>query len=130
MNDELPKTKIDEKTGIEYHLEGDYYIPNLYIEPEETNYEIIKYGRLKLRYLIDFKKAEYITLFMEKKLNNYLHQIDEECEERLEILIEQMKEKENVTEELKLLNQMEWVQKMNSIKNRAEEIIYNELILE
>ena len=91
-------------------------------------YETRKYGRLKLRYLIDFKKAEYITLFIEKKLNNYLHQIYEECEERLEILIKQMKEKENVTEELKLLNQMEWVQQMNSIKNRAEEIIYNELI--
>ena len=126
MNDELPKTKVDNK--IEYKLQGDYYIPNLYIEPEETNYEIRKYGRLKLKYLIEFKKAEYTILFMEKKLNNYLHQIDEECEERLEILIEQMKEKEHVTEELKVLNQMEWIRCMNSIKNRAEEIVLNEII--
>ena len=126
MNEELPKTKVDNK--IEYKLQGDYYIPNLYIEPEETNYEIRKYGRLKLKYLIEFKKAEYTILFMEKKLNNYLHQIDEECEERLEILIEQMKEKEHVTEELKVLNQMEWIRCMNSIKNRAEEIVLNEII--
>lgn len=72
---------------IEYTLKDDYYIPNIMLEPEDTNYQIRRYGKLKLRYIKEHKKAEYIILFMDKKLNKYLHKIDEECEEKYEFLM-------------------------------------------
>ena len=119
---------VDEKSGIEYIKQGDYYLPNLVLAPENTNYTIGKYGRMKLNYLKNNKKAEYTILFMNGKLNRYLHEIDIACEVRIKTIISQLVKQENVTEELKATNQMEWVGKMNSIKNRAEEIIFNELI--
>lgn len=119
---------VDEKTGIEYIKQGDYYLPNLVLDPEETNYTIGKYGRMKLNYLKNHKKAEYIILFMAGKLNRYLHEIDIACEDRIKTIISQLVKQENVTEELKATSQMEWVCRMNSIKNRAEEIALNELI--
>ncbi len=119
---------VDEKSGIEYIKQGDYYLPNLVLAQEDTNYTIGKYGRMKLNYLKNNKKAEYTILFMNGKLNRYLHEIDIACEDRIKTIISQLVKQENVTEELKVTNQMEWVGKMNSIKNRAEEIIFNELI--
>lgn len=119
---------VDEKTGIEYIKQGDYYLPNLVLAPEDTNYKIGKYGRMKLNYLKNNKKAEYTILFMDGKLNRYLHEIDIACEERIKAIIYQLVKQENVTEGLKETNQIEWVGKMNSIKNRAEEIAFNELI--
>ena len=119
---------IDEKTGIEYIKQGDYYLPNLILAPEETNYKIGKYGRLKLNYLKNNKKVEYSILLIESKLNRYLHEIDIASEDMLKSIISQLMKQENVTEELKSTNQMEWVQAMNNIKNRAEEIILKELI--
>ena len=116
------------KNEIEYTLEGDYYIPNLVLEKEETTYLIRKYGKQKLKYLKEHKKAEYINLFMDEKLNKYLHEIDEECEKKFDFLIEKMKKEENITEELKTMNQMEWVAKMNGLKNRVDEIILREYI--
>ena len=116
------------KNEIEYTLVGDYYIPNLVLEKEETIYLIRKYGKQKLKYLKEHKKAEYINLFMDKKLNKYLHEIDEECEKKFDFLIEKMKKEENITEELKTMNQMEWVAKMNGLKNRVDEIILREYI--
>ena len=116
------------KNEIEYTLVGDYYIPNLVLEKEETNYLIRKYGKQKLKYLKEHKKAEYINLFMDKKLNKYLHEIDEECEKKFDFLIEKMKKEENITEELKTMNQMEWIAKMNGLKNRVDEIILREYI--
>ena len=125
---ELKERFIDEKTGIEYIRQGYYYVPNLVLAPESTNYPIRRYGKLKLRYLKEHNKPLYSILFMNLKLNEYLHNIDEECEARMETLIKQMAEKENVTEELKANNQLEWVKCMNNIKNRAEEIILKEII--
>ena len=119
---------VDEKSGIKYIKQGDYYLPNLVLAPENTNYTIGKYGRIKLNYLKNNKKAEYTILFMNGKLNRYLHEIYIACEDRIQTIISQLVKQENVTEELKATNQMEWVGKMNSIKNRAEEIIFNELI--
>ena len=127
-NTELKERFIDEKTGIEYIRQGYYYAPNLVLAQESTNYPIRRYGRLKLRYLKEHNKPLYSILFMDLKLNEYLHNIDEECESRMETLIKQMAEKENVTEELKANNQLEWVRCMNNIKNRAEEIILKEII--
>lgn len=128
LNRNVKNRFIDEKTGIEYIKQGDYYLPNLVLAPEETNYKIGKYGRMKLNYLKNHKKAEYTILFMESRLNRYLHEIDIACEEKVKTIISQLVKKENVTEELKATNQMEWVGKMNSIKNCAEEIALNEII--
>ena len=128
LNRNVEDRFIDEKTGIEYIKQGDYYLPNLVLAPEETNYKIGKYGRMKLNYLKNHRKAEYTILFMESRLNRYLHEIDIACEERVKTIISQLVKQENVTEELKAINQMEWVGKMNSIRNRAEEIALNEII--
>ena len=119
---------IDEKTGIEYIRCTDYYLPNLVMPEENTNYQIGKYGRMKLNYLKNYKKAEYSIMLIEGKLNQYLHEIDVVCTDRVQAIITQLAKQENVTEELKASNQMEWVQAMNNIKNRAEEIIFKELI--
>ena len=106
MNSELPKTKIDERTGIEYHLEGDYYIPNLTI-PKQEKIILNKYGRMRL---------------------NYLKEIQETATERVEQIIKQLKVKSNLTEDMKNTDMLYWVGMMNNFKNQAEEIIFNELI--
>lgn len=112
------------KNGIEYVLCGDYYLPNLTLkESKFKNYSLSKYGRMRLKYLKNYKKAEYIILFMDNKLAEHLYNIDTECKKQFELLMKQSAEKENITEELKANNQMEWVQKMNNIKNSVEEII-------
>lgn len=128
INKNVKNRFVDEKTGIEYIKQGDYYLPNLVLAPENTNYKIGKYGRMKLNYLKNNQKAEYTILFMDGKLNRYLYEIDIACKERIKAIMSQLVKQENVTEELKETNQIEWVRKMNSIKNRAEEIAFNELI--
>ena len=119
---------IDEITGIEYIRCGDYYLPNLVMPKENTNYKIGKYGRIKLNYLKNYKKAEYSIILINGKLNRYLHEIDVVCTDRVKSIIAELVKQENVTEELKATNQLEWVQAMNNIKNRAEEIVFNEVI--
>ena len=119
---------VDEKSGIEYIKQGNYYLPNLVLAQEDTNYTIGKYGRMKLNYLKNNKKAEYTILSMDGKLNRYLHEIDIACEDRIKTIISQLVKQENVTEELKATNQMEWVQQMNNIRNRAAEVVWKELI--
>lgn len=126
-NKELPKNYIDEKTGIEYRLVGDYYIPNLVL-PNKKNIKLGKYGRMRVRYLKENKKAEYSLMLIENTLQDHLIDIDKTANERFDLLMKQFAEKENITEELKSTNQMEWVGKMNSIKNAVEEIILKELI--
>ena len=127
-NKELKERFIDERTGIEYILQGDYYMPNITIPKARRIGKIGKYGILKLNYMKKHKIPEYIGMLLDNELKSYLLDIEDECKERLEILIKQMAKQENITEELKANNQMEWVQRMNSIKNRAEEIILNEII--
>lgn len=104
------------------------FLPNLIDTASVNVNELGKYGRMRLRYLKDHKKAEYMCLWIDDKLRKHLKNIDKTAEEQLKILIKQFAEKENITEELKAKNQLEWVKSMNSIKNRAEEIILNELI--
>ena len=127
MNNELPRIKIDERTGIEYHLEGDYYIPNL-ITPKQEKITLNKYGRMRLNYLKKHKKAEYSIMLLEGTLNIHLIEIQETATTRVEQIIKQLKEKSNLTEEMKNTDVLYWVGTMNSIKAQAEEIIYNELI--
>ena len=127
MNSELPKTKIDERTGIEYHLEGDYYIPNLVI-PEQEKITLNKYGRMRLNYLKGHKKAEYTIMLMDGTLNSYLKEIQETATKRVEQIIKQLKEKSKLTEDMKNTDMLYWVGMMNNFKNQAGEIVFNELI--
>ena len=112
---------------IDYRKCGDYYIPNLVIT-NTKNFKLGKYGKMRLNYLKTQKKAEYTILFMDDKLSEHLQEIDVTATNRYNLLMKQFAEQENITEELKAINQLDWVGKMNSIKNRAEEIIFNELI--
>ena len=112
---------------ITYHKEGDYLIPNLSL-PIQPKKQIGKYGRLRLNYLKNFKKGLYTKLLIDGTLKQHLLDIDESANERIPVLIKQFAESENVNEYLKEHHQMEWVQAMNNIKNRAEEIVLNEII--
>ena len=125
---DLKERFIDEKTKIEYIRVGDYYIPNITVPKPRRTGNIGKYGRMKLNYMKKYKISEYTEMLLNNELNSFLLDVEDKCKEKLNILIKQMAEKENVTEELKANNQLEWVQRMNSIKNIAEEIILNELI--
>ena len=119
------KERITEN-GIDYILAGDYYIPDLKL-PEESR-PIGRYGRLHREYLKQEHPARYSSLILTGKLWTYLADLNEQAEERLDLIMEQMKAAEGVTEELKAQNQLEWVGRMNNIRNRAEEIINSELI--
>ena len=112
---------------IDYRKCGNYYIPNLVIS-NTKNYKLGKYGRMRLNYLKTQKKAKYTILLMEDKLSEHLQEIDKTATNRYILLMKQLAEQENITEELKAINQLDWVGKMNSIKNRTEENIFNELI--
>ena len=125
---ELKDRFIDQKTKIEYVRVGDYYIPNLTLPKPRRTGNIGKYGRLKLNYMKKHNIPEYTEMLLNNELNSYLLDVEDECKNKIEILIKQMAEKENITEELKANNQLEWVGKMNSIKQSAEEIVLNELI--
>ncbi len=127
MNKELQKTKKDKRTGIEYHLEGDYYIPNL-VMPEQEKITLNKYGRMRLNYLKENKKAEYSIMLMDGTLNSHLKEIQGTANERVEKIIKQLKLKSNLTEDMKNTDMLYWVGMMNNFKNQAEEIVFNELI--
>ena len=119
------KERITEN-GIDYVLVGDYYIPDLKL-PEEDR-PIGRFGRLHREYLKQEHPARYSSLILTGKLWTYLADLNEQAEKRRDLIIEQMKAAEGVTEELKARNQLEWVGRMNNIRNRAEEIINSELI--
>ena len=122
----MKKHIYDESNGLHYTLEGDYYIPDMKL-PEE-NRPIGRFGRLHRDYLKQEQPARCSSLLLIGELWTYLADLNEQAEERLDLIIEQMKAAEGVTEELKAQNQLEWVGRMNNICNRAEEIIRNELI--
>lgn len=122
----MKKYITDEKTGISYTLVGDVYIPNLV--STDTNYEIGFWGRKHKEYIKQYKPAFYTTLLIQCKLNSYLHDVDVRAAEMYDTLVKQLAEKENVTENLKATDMMLWVQKMNSIRNRATEIVNVEVI--
>ncbi len=113
--------------NISYTKKGDYLLPNLKLEDKER-FNIGKYGLLRLNYMKKEKLGLYFDLLVNDKLNEYLHNIDTTVMEKVQKLIKELAEKENITEELKSSNQMLWVSKMNNIKNTAEEIILREYI--
>ena len=124
---ELKKEYTNEKTGISYTLVGDYYVPNLVLKQEEKVI-LNKYGRLRLNYLKQYKKAEYTILFMNGELNKHLKEIQENATKRVNQIIEELKVKSDLTEDMKNTDMLYWVGTMNSIKQQAEEIVLNELI--
>ena len=123
----MDKYIYDENNGLWYELQGEYYLPCLSLPPEEEK-PIGIWGQRHKRYLKEHRKATYTTLLTSGKLNTYLSGINEQAQERLELIIIQMKAAEGVTEALKASDQLAWVQHMNSIRNRAEEIILSELV--
>ena len=116
-----------EQNGGTYMQVGDYYIPDLKDE-EPGHYSIGKYGRMRRRYLQAHHPILLSELTLSGKLYQHLAETDHACKERVELIIWQMKGREGVTEALKAANQFEWVRRMNSIQNRAEEIVLNELV--
>ena len=116
-----------EKLGGSYTKVGDYILPNLTIDESEQQ-AFSKFGRMRKRYLKEHRPVLYTNLLLSGKLFQHLAEIDEACEERMELLTQQMAERESVTEVLKAADQMEWVCRMNSIRSRVEEIILHELI--
>ena len=127
MNNKLSKTKIDERTGIEYHLEGDYYIPNLAM-PKQEKITLNKYGRMRLKYLKEHKKADYTIMLKDGILNTHLKELQETADTRVQQIISELKAKSDLTEDMKNTDMLYWVGTMNSIKNQAEEIVLRELI--
>lgn len=115
----MKKQIYDEKNGLSYTLYGDYYLPNLEIAEEEPTYG--KYEIMRKQFLKEYRSARYQYLVLTGKLTEHLNQVDKETREKVEMLVEQMAERWGVTEELKLQDQMEWVRRMNNIKNVAEE---------
>lgn len=126
-NKELKERFIDEKAGIEYVRQGDYYIPNLVL-PKQKQIHFNKYGRMRLNYLKEHKKAEYTILFMENTLIDHLEEIQEIATKKVNQIIEDLKAKSNLTEDMKNTDMLYWVGTMNSIKNQAEEIVLKEII--
>ena len=120
---------IFEQMGGTYRQVGDYFIPNLAL-PDTEDYEIGKYGRMRRSYLKEHRKILYTNYVMEGTLFKHLSEIDQACNERMEIIVSAMAKQEGVTEALKAIDQMEWVRRMNNIRNRAEEIILHELVYE
>ena len=123
----MEKRIYDEQNGLWYELQGDYYLPCLSL-PEEEQKLVGVWGQRHARYLKQYHKVFYMNLLTSGKLNSYLADVDEQAEKMFSRLVKQLAEKENVTEKLKAENQMLWVQKMNNIRNRAMEIVNNELI--
>ena len=123
---ELPERIHDDTNGLDYVLVGDYYIPALRLTEESR--PIGHWGRRRKAYLEEARPALYCSLLLSGKLWTHLADVDEQAQERLDLIMEQMKAAEGVTEELKAKNQLAWVQHMNSIRSRAEEIIYAELV--
>lgn len=118
-----------ENLKLAYRKNSDYFIPNLVLEnKEDKNYQIGKYGYLRLDYLRNYKKGEYELMKINCSLRKHIVEIDLQANEKVKILINQFKETENISKSLKDMNPLEWVRLMNNIKNKAEEIVLKELI--
>ena len=118
----------DSNNGLDYTLVNDHYLPNLTVAAPAEQHPTGRWGRLHKMYLKEQHPIRYNQLLLSGELDGYLAKLDKQAEEQLALTIRQMQEAEGVTEALKAENQLEWVRRMNSIRNRAEEIIQKELI--
>lgn len=122
----MEKNIMNEKTGISYTLNGDYYIPDLGLPGME--HEIGRFGRLHLKYLKEHKRLTHTELFTSGRLNDYLHDIDIQAQDMFDRLVRRYAESQDVTELLKANNQMMWVGRMNNMRACAEEVVLNEIV--
>ena len=120
---------MENKSKITYRRVGDYFIPNLILPPEEANVTLGKWGILHKAYLEKNKKVFFNTLLMQGKLYQHCAEVEKQAQDMFDMLVEQMKENEDVTEQLKGENQLEWVQRIENIQHRANEIVMRELII-
>ena len=124
----LKNTLHDSNNGLDYTMVNGYYLPNLTVAAPTEQHPTGRWGRLHKRYLKEHHPIRYNQLLLSGELGSYLARLDKQSEEQLALIIRQMQEAEGVTEALKAADQLEWVRRMNSIRNRAEEIIKSELI--
>lgn len=124
--EQLKKRIHDDSNGLDYVLVGDYYIPDLKL-PEESR-PIGRWGRLHRAFLQEHRPGQYASLILSGKLWTYLADLNEQAQARFEVIVQQMIDAENITEDFKRRDWLGWVQAMNSIRSRAEEIIYTEMI--
>ena len=124
----LKNTLHDSNNGLDYTLVNDHYLPNLTAAAPAEQHPTGRWGRLHKMYLKEQHPIRYNQLLLSGVLGSYLAKLDKQAEEQLALTIRQMQEAEGVTEALKATDQLEWVRRMNSIRNRAEEIIKTELI--
>jgi hypothetical protein len=124
----MDKYIYDESNGLWYELQGDYYIPCLTLPTEKEHKPIGLWGQRHKRYLQEHNKIFYTTLLTSGKLNEYLVDVDKQTKEHFERLVEQMKQSQGITEQLKSENALEWVQRMNNIRACAKEIVEKEII--
>ena len=124
----LKNTIHDSNNGLDYTLVNDHYLPNLTAAAPAEQHPTGRWGRLHKRYLKEHHPIRYNQLLLSGELSGYLAKLDKQTEEQLALTVRQMQEAEGVTEALKVADQLEWVRRMNSIRNRAEEIIKSELI--
>ena len=122
----MEKQIYDKNNGLSYTLHGDYYIPDLKLNEEEPTYG--KYGVLRKEFLKEYRSAKYQYLLLTGKLPTHLNQVNQEAREQVWMLVEQMAEKQGVTETLKKQDQMKWVGLMNNIRNCAEEIVLETIV--
>ena len=122
----MEKRIRDKTNGLNYTLQGDYYFSELIIKEEEATYR--KYGILRKNYLKEHKSGMYSCLLLTARLDSHLADVNEQAQERFELIEAQMRSAEGVTEDLKAQNPMEWVRRANNIRNRAQEIVLNELV--
>ena len=128
-NKEVLEQNIVGENGIYYTLGADgMYYPELEL-PEGTDFDIGRYGIMRMEYLAKYRRQEYIKLMMSGELNEYLYEVDRECHESVEKLVEEMKVGAGITEELKKIDQMKWVGLMNNVMSTAEEIVMKEMII-
>ena len=123
---QLPLHIHDEKNGLDYTLHGDYYLPDLGVEP---GYPLGKYGIIRMQYLKEHRPGLYARLLLSGKLNDDLHQADVQAKHLLDTMIPQMAKAAGVTEQMKMTDQLHWVGMMNTIKSQVEEIIWSEIAL-
>ena len=124
----LKNTLHDSNNGLDYTMVNGYYLPNLTVAAPTEQHPTGRWGRLHKRYLKEHHPIRYNQLLLSGELGSYLAKLDKQTEEQLALTVQQMQEPEGVTETLKAADQLEWVRRMNSIRNRAEEIIKSELI--
>ena len=118
----------DNANGLDYTLVNDHYLPNLTAAAPTEQHPTGRWGRLHKKYLKEQHPIRYNQLLLSGELGGYLAKLDKQTEEQLALTIRQMQEAEGVTEALKAADQLEWVRRMNNIRNRAEEIVYNEIV--